>query len=570
MAPKNLPKDYKPYQKKVYREYLHDAIKNDDNEDIQRLLYCGVDLELQDDTGKTALQVAAELDKEEIVKELLSHGADRDKNNSYINILYRELQSNQKVYYGNPNFVIGTYALNYPIKIQKNGKLYEQPLLLYAIENQDFHLLDRMLKLKPDMTIEDSKGDNIFDYLKKLIQDLKKQKINTRVQSQFNQAIDKIYKLLKSQLDKAMLSYNRTEITNLTHILMLAKSDNFDKTLSEYQKEISATENQGRFSKILTEAKLIKSTFHYKVHGNIIKKHVDEDGRTLLHLAAIFDDPDLNLIEKYHFDKHDAFITNNDEDTALHIAVTHGNIKAAEALLEKFPKILNEKNSNDERALDIAINKNKIEIVNLIFANSGLKFEEINTSPEGQTELKTKAESAVDTSTPKVESVVVAFTEGDTPLHLAVKLGNIEAIKNIMQYYTDIAKLENQDGKTALDLALDNQQTEVVYAILENTELDSNLYSDINNEKISKLKEIKEKTSKLKEINSAYQFVQENDPPTFSSDAFSSLDYQSKHLACCIAVLQEKEDLLLEIQKISPDIMSKRHDYVLNKGISMI
>ena len=88
---------------------------------------------------------------------------------------------------------------------------------------------------------------------------------------------------------------------------------------------------------------------------------------------------------------------------------------------------------------------------------------------------------------------------------------------------------------------------------MEQNDFYRNLCSDRNEEKISKLLNIKE----------AYQFVQNNDPQTFSS-----LSEESQHLACCIAILQEKEDLLFEIQEISPDIMINRYNHGLAKEFS--
>jgi len=144
-------------------------------------------------------------------------------------------------------------------------------------------------------------------------------------------------------------------------------------------------------------------------------------------------------------------------------------------------------------------------------------------------------------------------------LHIAIRKDDINNIRFLLKYGIDL-ELKDDNGKTALDLAVDNQQTEVVYAILENNGFNRNLYSDRNKEKISK----------LRKIQKAYQFVQENDPVVQNNNParFSSLNYEEKHLACCIAILQKKEDLLFEIDKIDSKIMSSNHNYGLAKEFS--
>ena len=495
--------NYNPYNPSIkgkHNDLLHIAIKNDDKNMIEFLLSKSIDLELKDEDGKTALEIAADTKKIKIVKKLLFHGAERNKDKSYelrSYVINRDPKKDIPVDF--TTFFIASYD---PYNCFEQGK--HNDLLHIAIRNKDIKMinfllykrinlelkdedgktaleilvnkdkieLEKLLLLhgadsnfrksevmhkselnplinsinhlnvegvenacndKTDLAILDTEGKNIFDHLNKILRDLDnlKQKVESdpndhfkyeKVRYEINK--DKydaiiliIHRSLRSQLSDAINNYNCTKIKKLTNLLTSA--------------------NEISFSNILTTMD----------EGN---KREYLDGGSLLHFAAIFNDPELIHMLREHETTHQKIFTkyNSNNDTPLHIAVRLGNKEVIKTLLTKYPKFINKKNKSGQTALDIAMFQNDKDMVNEIVKNSA-RFEEqqwldisLSTGSDGQKELSIQ------------DDRVAKYIAGDTPLHLAVKLANIQAIKKILFRNPKMFYLQNSEGKTPIEEAI--------------------------------------------------------------------------------------------------------------------
>ena len=149
---------------------------------------------------------------------------------------------------------------------------------------------------------------------------------------------------------------------------------------------------------------------------------VDEDGNTVLHIAAQVDDAE--LITYFIFKGADPELKNNDGDTPLHVAIKHGALNAAKAL-SAVSSTLFSRDGEGITALDLGLMKD--ELYYDIF-------------------ITTKAGELRD-------------IEGQTIVHYFVRTRNLKGIRQCISKGIPIS-VKDDNGKTPLDVAFENLNDE--------------------------------------------------------------------------------------------------------------
>ena len=148
----------------------------------------------------------------------------------------------------------------------------------------------------------------------------------------------------------------------------------------------------------------------------------DEDGNTVLHIAAQLDDAE--LVTYFMFKGADPELKNHDGDTPLHVAIKCNSLNAAKAI-SSVSSTLFSRDGQGMTALDLGINTN--EAYYDIF-------------------ITTKAGELRD-------------VEGQTIVHYFVRTKNIKGIRNCIEKGIPIS-VKDDNGKTPLDVAFENLEDE--------------------------------------------------------------------------------------------------------------
>ena len=149
---------------------------------------------------------------------------------------------------------------------------------------------------------------------------------------------------------------------------------------------------------------------------------VDEDGNTVLHIAAQVDDAD--LITYFIFKGADPELKNLDGDTPLHVAIKRNSFNAAKAL-SAVSSTLFSRDGEGMTALDMGLMTNELYYDMFITTKSG--------------ELRD--------------------IEGQTIVHYFVKTKNLKGIRQCIAKGIPIS-VKDDNGKTPLDVAFENLEDE--------------------------------------------------------------------------------------------------------------
>ena len=215
---------------------------------------------------------------------------------------------------------------------------------------------------------------------------------------------------------------------------------------------------------------------------------VDENGNTVLHLAAkrIPSDPD--LITYYLFKGADPELKNYDGDTPLHVAIKNGSFAAAQAIVAVNASSLFSRDSDYTTALDLGLFTDEAYYDAFITTKAG----EIRDT-DGQTIVhyfvRTKNLKAIQYCVKKGLALSVKDNTGLTPLDVAFKslddltsveiaaeliMGGAEDVDSEYDYFQQAVQTRNlntrfDDGQTCLHIASIMGHTPIVEYLLENS-----------------------------------------------------------------------------------------------------
>ena len=210
---------------------------------------------------------------------------------------------------------------------------------------------------------------------------------------------------------------------------------------------------------------------------------VDEDGNTVLHLAAKINDAD--LVTYFIVRGADPELKNYDSDTPLHVAIKNGCVDAARAIAAMNINSLFDRDADGVTALDLGLQKNDAYYDIFITTKAG----EIRDT-EGQTIVhyfvKTKDLKAIQQCIKKEIPISVKDDSGKTPLDVAfldmndiksveiaaeLIMGGADEVESDFSYFQDAVSVRNmnsrfEDGQTPLHLsAISNHQAIAQYLL---------------------------------------------------------------------------------------------------------
>ncbi|MCP4723654.1 MAG: serine hydrolase [bacterium] len=178
---------------------------------------------------------------------------------------------------------------------------------------------------------------------------------------------------------------------------------------------------------------------------------LDEDGRTLLHIAVLENDPVkaveltvdtilINYKDRYGF-------------TPLHYASKDGNKELVDMLLQKGAGI-NKRNKYGETPMHWAAQKGHLEIINLLLEKEADPF----IMDKGG---RTPAEAALDEN--NIEAANLLF-----PLHKAIRDGEPGRIRTLINTYPDLLNSRDGFGFTPLHIAYKYDNDEAIELLRAN------------------------------------------------------------------------------------------------------
>ncbi|MFM6929399.1 MAG: ankyrin repeat domain-containing protein [Bdellovibrio sp.] len=170
------------------------------------------------------------------------------------------------------------------------------------------------------------------------------------------------------------------------------------------------------------------------------------------------------VFKKFLLNKKTNLNAQGDEGmTPLMTAASSGNLAAAEALLKR-KVALNLKNNIGDTALAIAVSADQSEIAEKLI-HAGASLDSSPVSEIADTLLIAASKSSLDVVKAILSKDKKRLNEingqGNTALMEAVRTGYNDIAKFLISQGAD-TKLKNKAGKSALDLAKDNYNTEAV------------------------------------------------------------------------------------------------------------
>ena len=375
---------------------LHVAMRKGHLELVKLLLTAGADANIGESYGQTALHKAASIENLEIVKLLLTAGAD--------------------------------------VNLQEH---YGQTALHVAVPQGNLEIIEVLLTAGADVNIRDHDGETAFH----------------RAVSKRHLEIVKV--LLIAGADVIMRNH-RGETA--LHQAVSKKHLEIVKLLLTAGADVNIRDHHGETALhravSIENLEIVKLLLTAGVDANIR----DLYGQTALHKAASIEN--LEIVKLLLTAGADVNLQEDYGETALHMAVPR-NLEIVEVLLTAGADV-NIRDRDGETALHRAIFKSRLEIVEVLLT-AGADF-----NLQGQ-DGRTALHLAV--SDGRLEIVEVLLTAGadvnlqgrygTTALHRAVSHGNSEIVKVLLDAGADV-NIQDGDGTTALHRAVARHHLEIV------------------------------------------------------------------------------------------------------------
>lgn len=211
------------------------------------------------------------------------------------------------------------------------------------------------------------------------------------------------------------------------------------------------------------EAALKKLKKEIKKNLNLVHEK-DEQQKTLLHHAAINDEPEnarILISAGSEINARDQF-----NYTPLHFAAFHGSERVAELLIRAGADV-NAKNHRGTTPLHWAAMNGHERLVMLLISNGA----EMDVKAGDE---KTPAQLAVDKGFFQIAEML-------HPLHLAVKVGDLERVKSIVAGHPEKVNARDEFGKTPLHVAYKNDREPIIQFLLNSgaKEFEKDKYGNI-------------------------------------------------------------------------------------------
>ncbi|MCE9508403.1 MAG: ankyrin repeat domain-containing protein [Alphaproteobacteria bacterium] len=160
--------------------------------------------------------------------------------------------------------------------------------------------------------------------------------------------------------------------------------------------------------------------------------------------------------------------TDNDGNTALHIAAAEGSEEVVSCLLSKGADV-ESTNDEGETARDLADNNGHDDIVTLLDDHEQAEDDTGEQEPIDDLIAAAGDDNDLDTVKkilPKISSVNAVNDDGDTALYIAAQNGNLEIVKYLLSQGADV-DAGNSSNWTALHIAAQEGHMSIVKCLLQ-------------------------------------------------------------------------------------------------------
>ncbi len=428
---------------------LHYAVSKGNVKVIEQLIHKGANINAKDHRKRTPLHNAAKRGKHKALEVLL-------KNNA--NITGQDQKGNTPLHYAAIEGDVDAIKL-LRRQTKNNPLMDEKPYidvqnrdgntaLHVAVYEKEEEAIMQLLRWKPDIFIKNREGISsvhlAFDW-----------EISEKT-------IEKMIKTAKKYGKKPMGQ-------SINSLLLSAIDMGYSSAFEKLIVEVSDVNIQGRYGLApLHHAvwnkeydMLAKLTSHPGI--NLNKK--DENGETALHLAVANNDP---LAIKMLV-KEGAVVdaVNKDGDTPLHLAVKKRKASAFKELIEQNADV-NARNAAGNTPLHQAIKENHMHFATALIKDWKTNLETENNLGETPAVLlmvKNKF-NAFKLLIDKGADIHRQYQNGDTLLNLAIKQNKVSFALMLARKPNSNPGSQNNVGMTALHLAVENKQKDVVTALL--------------------------------------------------------------------------------------------------------
>jgi len=473
---------------------LHHAAFTNQIESIKVLKELGADIESKDPFGRTAIFYAAKLGHIDAIIALKDIGANIRATDTYGNNAIDIAAKDD-----NPEIIVAIYKAELDVAIAPNRATALHIVAQYGKINS----ISALIQAGADVNAKDNEGKTAFHYATEkgqidVIKLLKE--LGADVNAKDNEGKTALhYAAEKGQIDLIKLLKELGADINAkdkwpgkTALALAAEKGQIDliKLLKELGADVNAKDNEG------------KTALHYAAANGQI-----DAIKLLKELGA-----ELNILDRYKksaiakaalagqaaavielIDGSNLNVEDDCDNTVLHYAATYTTKEVVEKLIKARADV-DAVNQYGKNALHCAAEKGKTEIVALLISTAIYidqkavphKFTALHYAAEkGHTEIMIKLlqrgasdnikdirdNTAFDIVAAKVQiDAIVAIVkagfkfilkDGRTALHYAVDIGNVGAVKEIIQAGVDVNQRDHQ-GRTALHSAANSGEVEIV------------------------------------------------------------------------------------------------------------
>ena len=431
-----------------------------DMEKLKKRLQDGLDINSQQDIGSTALHIAANAGRKDIVDFLIDKGAKVDaKDNIELTPLYYAAMHNYRDVVdlliendadinakSDGNYTLLYYAIwenkKEPVEllIEKGAKVNIKASdgyspLVYAIWMDNKELVEALVNKGADVNVEDNEGYTPLFWATVTMRENKD-----------------IVKLLTAKGATVASTIHTATATG-----DIAKIENLIKEGAD----INAMDKIGWTPLSWTIVMNDPNATEFLISKGADVNSRGKRGMTPLLLACQRGRKDIAeiLISK----GADVNVRRNDDRTALHIAVARGHKDVAEMLISKGADV-NAKANGSQTPLHIAVNQGNIDMVEILIVHKAIVDVRDNAgvTPLGLAEENGHSEIA---ALLRKHGAKVSKGTGNTPLHQAAMVGNTIKTKSLIAQGADI-NAKNENGETPLHFAARRGNLEIIELLI--------------------------------------------------------------------------------------------------------